>query len=326
MDIAQLSFSERMYYLRRYADEMIKSLNNPEDITYFEDYFKKAIGKLDTQMHEKMYWEGINGCIKTQMKKEGKYPMELQTVRQTELFKIEFNNDRLTVLARELHEFLGVGTEFRHWFPRMCEYGFTEDVDYTPVIFDHPQNGQPTKDYQLTIEMAKEICMIQRSEKGKQARQYFIRLEKDWNSPEKVMYRALDYAHKQLENFKLENSMLKQINNELKPKADYYDDILKNKGLVTTTVIAKDYGMSAQKFNELLHTLGVQFKQSGQWFLYSKYQDKGYTHSETVEIVRNDGRLDIKMSTKWTQKGRVFLYELLKKSGTLPVIERELMS
>ena len=108
-----------------------------------------------------------------------------------ELIKIQHDNDRITVLARDLHEFLEVGTDFRHWFPRMCEYGFTEDTDYTLVIFDHPQNGQPTKDYQLTIEMAKEIAMIQRNEKGKQARQYFIQLENDWNSPQKVMARAL---------------------------------------------------------------------------------------------------------------------------------------
>lgn len=82
-----------------------------------------------------------------------------------------------TVSARELHEFLDLGTEFRHWFPRMCEYGFVEWRDYTPVIFDHPQNHQPTADYQMTIPMAKEVSMIQRNEKGKQARQYFIQVE-----------------------------------------------------------------------------------------------------------------------------------------------------
>ena len=115
----------------------------------------------------------------------------------------------------------------------------------------------------------------------------------------------------------------KQIIGELKPKADYMDRILKNKGLVTITQIAKDYGMSGQAMNKLLHDLGVQYKQSGQWLLYREHHGKGYTHSETVEIIRSDGREDVKMNTKWTQKGRLFLYELLKENGVLPVIEQQ---
>ena len=114
----------------------------------------------------------------------------------------------------------------------------------------------------------------------------------------------------------------RQIIGELKPKADYTDLILKNKGLVTITQIAKDYGMSGQAMNQLLHELKVQYKQSGQWLLYKDHQAKGYTHSETVEITRKDGTLDVKMNTKWTQKGRLFLYELLKENGVLPTIER----
>ncbi|MDE6019975.1 MAG: phage antirepressor KilAC domain-containing protein [Ruminococcus sp.] len=110
---------------------------------------------------------------------------------------------------------------------------------------------------------------------------------------------------------------------ELKPRADYTDKILQNKGLVTITQIAKDYGMSGKMLNKKLHELGVQYKQSAQWLLYAKYQDKGYTHSETVNIKRSDGRPEIKMNTKWTQKGRLFLYELLKADGVLPLIEQE---
>lgn len=114
-----------------------------------------------------------------------------------------------------------------------------------------------------------------------------------------------------------------QIIAELKPKADYTDRILQNKGLVTITQIAKDYGMSGYKMNKLLYELGVQYKSGGgQWLLYSRHQAKGYTHSHTVDITRSDGTHDIKMETKWTQKGRLFLYEKLKKSGYLPVIEQ----
>lgn len=114
-----------------------------------------------------------------------------------------------------------------------------------------------------------------------------------------------------------------QVIGELKPKADYTDRILKNKGLVTITQIAKDYGMSGIKLNKRLHELGVQYKQSGQWLLYSKHHGKGYTHSETIDIVRSDGSLDVKMNTKWTQKGRLFLYDLLKENEVLPIIERD---
>ena len=127
----------------------------------------------------------------------------------------------------------------------------------------------------------------------------------------------------ELKEEKLINARKEQLIGELKPKADYTDLILKNKGIVTVTAIAKDYGMSAEKMNEKLHQLGIQYKQSDQWFLYSKYHNMGYTHSETIPITRRDGRHDIKMNTKWTQKGRLFLYNILKENGIVPVIERE---
>lgn len=120
-----------------------------------------------------------------------------------------------------------------------------------------------------------------------------------------------------------ENAQQRQMIGELKPKADYMDKILNNKGLVTISQIAKDYGMSGRAMNEKLHELGVQYKQSGQWLLYSKYHDKGYTHSRTINITHSDGTPDVTMETKWTQKGRVFIYELLKGVGVLPVIEQK---
>ena len=132
---------------------------------------------------------------------------------------------------------------------------------------------------------------------------------------------ALSDKEKQVEVLSLENKQKMQIIGELKPKADYLDSILKNKGLVTITQIAKDYGMTGQAMNDILHTLGVQYKQSHQWLLYKEHQACGYTHSETIDIIRSDGRPDVKMNTKWTQKGRLFLYDLLKLQGTLPIIE-----
>lgn len=111
--------------------------------------------------------------------------------------------------------------------------------------------------------------------------------------------------------------------NELTPKASYYDLVLKNESLVTITQIAKDYGMSGKAMNALLHELKVQYKQGSTWLLYSKYQKTGWTHSDTIVVDRIDGTKKAVMQTKWTQKGRLGLYELLKDNGVLPLIEQE---
>lgn len=108
--------------------------------------------------------------------------------------------------------------------------------------------------------------------------------------------------------------------NELRPKADYYDSILKNKSLMTISVIAKNYGMSAKGMNTLLHDLGVQYNHSGTWLMYSKHQNKGYTHTEMIPV---QGSEKLVPSTKWTQKGHIFIYELLKSNGVLPLIEQK---
>lgn len=249
----------------------------------------------------------------------------------SELIPINYNGEEPTVSARDLHAGLEIKSNFTTWFDRMCEYGFTE-LDYKkcfPNLESGCNGGQNMIDYQISVDMAKQICMIQRSEKGRQYRQYFLDLEKAWNTPEQVFARALKMADQTIaklkgavESLTTEINVKNQIIGELKPKADYYDEILNNPGLVTITQIAKDYGMSGKRMNEILHDLGIQYKQSDQWLLYSKYHGMGYTHSKTVDIVRSDGRHDTKMNTKWSQKGRIFLYETLKESGILPVIEQ----
>ena len=111
--------------------------------------------------------------------------------------------------------------------------------------------------------------------------------------------------------------------NELTPKADYCDRVLADKSLVTITQIAKDYGMSGRALNATLHDFGVIYKQGETWFLYAKYQKTGWTHSETIMVDKKDGTQKAVLNTKWTQKGRLGLYELLKANGILPLIERE---
>lgn len=137
-------------------------------------------------------------------------------------------------------------------------------------------------------------------------------------------FQALKEEREQRQLLQFECNKQKQIIGELKPKADYTDIILQSKSLVTVTQIAKDYGMSGSQMNNLLHRYGVQYKQSGQWLLYSKYHNNGFTHSETVTITHSDGRIGTVMNTKWTQKGRLFIYNLLKAYGILPVIEQNI--
>ena len=143
-------------------------------------------------------------------------------------------------------------------------------------------------------------------------------IEEVLTNPDTIIRLATD-----LKNERREKLMLAQQVTELKPKADYTDLILSNKTLVTITFIAKDYGMSGLAMNKLLHDLGVQYSQSGVWLLYAKHQTKGWTQSETTEVVRKDGSKKLVMNTKWTQKGRLGLYELLKDNGYLPLIEQD---
>lgn len=114
----------------------------------------------------------------------------------------------------------------------------------------------------------------------------------------------------------------KQIAHD-RPLALYTESILKNPGLTKASVIAKNYGMSAPTFNELLHQLRIQYKQGTDWMLYAKYQNKGYTHSEPFEFAHSDGTKDVQYTMKWTQEGQKFLYDKLKEVGIVPVIERK---
>lgn len=133
----------------------------------------------------------------------------------------------------------------------------------------------------------------------------------------------LEVKNKQVKKLTETCSQQQQVIGELKPKADYVDKILKSNSLVTITQIAKDYGMSGQGMNKVLHDLHIIYNCNKQWLLYSQHQAKGYTFSETVDIPREDGTTKVVMNTKWTQKGRLFLYETLKKRNLLPLIERK---
>lgn len=120
-----------------------------------------------------------------------------------------------------------------------------------------------------------------------------------------------------------ENEVQAQKILEYEPKASYYDDVLACKDVLPITVIAKDFGLSGRRMNEILHENGIQYKMSNTWLLYSKHQDKGYTKTKTTKFERPDGTQGMNVHTFWTQKGRLFIYELMKRNGILPLIERE---
>lgn len=125
------------------------------------------------------------------------------------------------------------------------------------------------------------------------------------------------------EKLHTENLMLEQRVREYEPKMTYLDQILQSKDTVTVTQIAKDYGLSGTALNQILHEEKVQYKQNDQWLLYSKHQDKGYTKSRTIDIHHNSGERSVRMNTRWTQPGRLFIHGILSKRGIIPFMDRE---
>lgn len=244
------------------------------------------------------------------------------------LLEIKVNdNQEQAVSGRELHMFLGIETQYTKWFDRMCEYGFTENIDFILVSQKCPTNNPKNPwtertDHLMKIDMAKELCMLARNEKGKQARQYFLEVEREWNSPEKVMARALNIANNTINNLKLENSMQKQMIAEFQPVKEYVDTILSSTDTVTVTQIAADYGLSAKALNKILFEEGLIHNVNKQWILYKKHMNKGYTKSETIDVKRADGSTKVVMNTKWTQKGRLKIHEILTAVGIVAEMDR----
>ena len=212
-----------------------------------------------------------------------------------ELLKINTSDsERITVSARDLHEALEVKTQFKDWFPRMCEYGFEDGKDFCSFLSEST-GGRPSQDAQITVDMAKEIAMLQRTEKGKEVRKYFIQVEKEWNSPERVMARALTIANKTIETLKIENS-------EMKPKADYFDNLVERNLLTNFRDTAKELGLrQTDLINNLIEDGYVYRDQKSKLKPYAEYGKTGKGLFELKEFSRND-HSDIQ--TLITPKGR----------------------
>ena len=200
-----------------------------------------------------------------------------------ELIKISYENaERPTVSGRELHEALEVKTAYKDWFPRMCEYGFTEGEDFNPLKNDqvrtegNRQVSRELADHQLTIPMAKEICMLQRSEKGKQFRQYFIRVEEAWNSPEMIMKRALEIANEKVKALQVSVSQLTVDKQIMQPKADYFDELVDRNLLTGIRETAKELKVKQNTFvNFLLDKKYLYRDKKGKLMPYAKPMENG---------------------------------------------------
>ena len=245
-----------------------------------------------------------------------------------ELIKVQTNQEgEQRVSARELYKALAVSsnTRFSRWFETNSTM-FVDGLDFTSVLTSTVVNNGATRqleDFLMTVEMAKHIAMMSGTDKGAEVRNYFIEVEKRWNSPEAIVARALEIEHKRAEKLLESNMILEQKVAEYEPKATYYDKVLSSTGVTTTSIIAADYGMSATKMNKKLHEMGIQYKQGNTWLLYQKYKQFGYTKMVPVVYKDKRGNDQTKDTMKWTPSGRLFIYEQLKKEGILPIIERD---
>ena len=201
---------------------------------------------------------------------------------------------------RANYRYMHIRSDFRKWFPRMCQYGFIEgrDYEYMPRVRLQDEGGRTVqryvKDYRITQDMAKKLCKLHHTAVGAAYHPQPF----DWDA-------LLGLLHK-------------------KPprRSSYEAQLSDSDSLVTTTQIAKEYGCGAKVFNRLLHLHGIQYRANGQWVLYSEHHGKGYTSSLTFRLQRSDGSEVEKMHTAWTQKGRKFLYHTLKRRGVLPLAEQ----
>ena len=221
-----------------------------------------------------------------------------------ELIKVTEENGEQLVSARELYNFLEVTERFSNWFERQMQFGFEENVDFTGCKFFNTQANQELQDYILKIDMAKELAMLSKSEKGKEIRKYFIELEKAWNSPDKIMARALQIAQKEIQNYK------KEIEYQ-KPKVEFYDQIIDSKDTIDIGSLAKTLNIRNIGRNKLFEILRERKILDSKNQPYQTYIDRGYFRTiETSYIQGGDVKIHIK--TVVFQKGVDYISKMLK--------------
>lgn len=231
------------------------------------------------------------------------------------LIKIEERNGEQLVSGRDLHEFLEGSERFSKWWERMISYGFEENKDYTPYQKVHPQNKQEYTDYLMKISMAKELSMLQRNERGKQAREYFIKCEEAWNSEDMVLARALQIQNKKILGYKEHIEVLENKIKEDAPRVSFAETIEKASDCILV-----------REFSKIIANEGIHL---GEKSLYKWFREKGFIFKNSTEPMQSAVQRGlfkvservikavtgdiVRSTTKITGKGQIYFLGLLKK-------------
>lgn len=241
-----------------------------------------------------------------------------------ELIKVNF--DTQTVSARELHGVLNIGTAFKDWFPRMCEYGFEEGKDFCSKLSEtSAKGGRPSKDADISIDMAKQICMIQRTPEGKKIRQYFIDLEKAWNTPEQIMARALKMADKTIEQLKTDNKALEQKIEHDKPKTIFADAVSTSHTSILIGDLAKlicqnGVQIGQKRLFEWMRQNNFLIKSgSSKNMPMQRYVEQGLFEIKESNVQNPDGSVSVRITktTKVTGKGQIYFVNQFLRGNAL---------
>jgi anti-repressor protein len=231
-----------------------------------------------------------------------------------DLIRINYDSEVPTVSARQLHEGLEINTRFNDWYKRMCEYGFAENVDYQAITQKRvtAQGNETTfMDYKISIDMAKQICMIQRTDKGKQYRQYFLDLEKAWNTPEQVMARALKIANNEIDKLKAENKVLIADTERMKPKEIFADAVESSRTSILIGDMAK---LICQNGHEIGQNRLFEWMRQNDYLIKSggsknmptqKAMEQKLFEVKERTVVNPDGSVRITRTTLVTGKGQI---------------------
>lgn len=227
---------------------------------------------------------------------------------------VKVNFDTQTVSARELHEQLHIKTAFKDWFPRMCEYGFEEGKDFCSKMSETSEKGgRPAKDADISVDMAKQICMIQRTPEGKAVRQYLVDLEKAWNTPEQVMARALKIANQSIETLKTKNIALVAANERMRPKEVFADAVATSHTSILIGDLAKlrkqnGVDIGQKRLFIWMRDNGYLIKRKGSdWNMPTqKSMELGLFEVKESTVNNPDGSIRINKTTKVTGKGQQY--------------------
>lgn len=235
-----------------------------------------------------------------------------------DLIKIDYTAEHPTVSARELYDGLEIKTAFKDWFPRMAEYGFAEGADFNPlkneqVRLEGSRNvKRELVDYQISVDMAKQICMLQRTDKGRQYRQYFLDLEKAWNTPEQIMARALRVANREIDKLKADNQKMIEDTARMKPKEIFADAVSTSETSILIGDLAKlicqnGHQIGQKRLFDWMRQNGYLIKSgSSRNMPTQRSMEQKLFEVKESSIANPDGSIRVTRTTKVTGKGQIY--------------------